>query len=78
MDNLIHEAYQLRQERPVLGLCVRPTNTRAIELYRKKHFNVDLDPYTDKRTGVQYARMARILDPVRLEEMVNELAKKKR
>jgi len=74
MDHLISEAFKEQHERPVLGLCVRPTNTRAIALYRRKHFTVDLDPYTDKRTGVQYARMARILDPVRLGEMVAGLS----
>jgi hypothetical protein len=78
MDHLIHEAYQSRDERPVLGLCVRPTNTRAIDLYRRKQFTVDLDPFTDKATGVEYARMARILDPVRLDQMVEELAKNKK
>ena len=77
MDHLIQEAYTDRYERPVLGLCVRPTNTRAIDLYRRKHFTVDLEPFTDRRTGIEYARMARILEPTRLSEMVAELSKKK-
>mgnify|MGYP000875920008 CR=1 FL=1 len=77
MDHLIEESLKNKHERPVLGLCVRPTNTRAIDLYRRKHFTADLDPFTDKKTGITYARMARILDPVRLQELREELQKKK-
>ncbi len=78
MDHLIDEAMKEKQERPVLGLCVRPENKSAIALYRRKHFDVTLSQYVDKKTGIAYDRMARILDPVRLDEMVQELAKKKK
>jgi hypothetical protein len=36
---------------------------RAIELYRRAGFTEDLEPYTDRATGIQYQRMAMVLNP---------------
>ena len=77
LDDLIAQAYDDQMTHPVLGLCVRPENTRAIELYRHKKFTEDLSPFPDKETGVVYNRMARILNADVLLDML-QAAKKKR
>jgi ribosomal protein S18 acetylase RimI-like enzyme len=76
LDDLIDQALSDKQDRPILGLCVRPENVRAIDLYRRKHFTVELDPFTDKTTGIKYTRMARILDPMRVNELLRVTQKK--
>jgi len=69
VDGLIAESLETQNDRPVLGLCVRPDNTAAIDLYRRKAFKVELSPWLDRDTGVSYSRLARILNPTRLLEM---------
>jgi len=78
LDDLIVIAHETKDERPILGLDVRPENTRAIEIYRQKQFDINLAQYVDKTTNIAYNRMARILDLDVLERMQNEAKKKKK
>ncbi len=66
LDDLIAEAMDHQDTHPVLGLCVRPANAGAIDLYRRKHFTVELSPFKDRETDIEYLRMARILNAERL------------
>lgn len=77
LDDLIAEALEDKQTHPVLGLFVQTANTRAIELYRRAGFTEKLDTYTDKETGIEYQRMAMILDSDALLQIVRESTKKK-
>ena len=52
-------------------------NSSAISLYRRKLFTVDLAPFKDRTTQVEYNRMARILNPATLERLANEAKKGK-
>jgi hypothetical protein len=62
LDDLIAEAMEQQDTHPILGLCVRPENIGAIDLYRRKGFSVELSSFKDTLTGVEYLRMARILN----------------
>jgi hypothetical protein len=77
MDDLIATAMDDRIERPVLGLCVRVGNTGAIDLYRRKGFTVKLSSFKDRATGIEYLRMARVLDAGRAAELVARTKGKK-
>jgi ribosomal protein S18 acetylase RimI-like enzyme len=70
LDDLIAEALERQDTHPILGLCVRPENVGAIDLYRRKGFSVELSLFMDKQTGVEYLRMARILSAERLAALL--------
>jgi ribosomal protein S18 acetylase RimI-like enzyme len=63
LDDLIAEALEDQETHPVLGLFVQTANVRAIELYRRAGFTEELEPFVDKQTGVEYRRMAMVLNP---------------
>ncbi len=62
LDDLIAEALEDEETHPVLGLFVQTANVRAIELYRRAGFTEELEPFVDKQTGVEYQRMAMVLN----------------
>ncbi len=66
LDDLIACAYDDQETHPILGLCVQQDNTVAIDLYKRKKFTEGLTSFTDRETGIVYARMALILAPNRL------------
>jgi len=71
LDDLIAEAMDDRHDYPIVGLCVHGDNRRAIQIYLDNDFTVELSPYKDKATGIEYRKMARILDPGRLQHFIN-------
>jgi hypothetical protein len=78
LDDLIACAYDDQETYPVLGLCVQQDNTVAIDLYKRKQFTEELSTFTDRETGVVYARMARILNPGHLIAILDEQKAKKK
>jgi ribosomal protein S18 acetylase RimI-like enzyme len=77
LDDLIAEALEDQETHPVLGLFVQTANVRAIELYRRAGFTEKLDSYMDRQTGVEYRRMAMILNAEALLQAVQAGTKKK-
>jgi ribosomal protein S18 acetylase RimI-like enzyme len=77
LDDLIAEALDDQETHPVLGLCVHKENKRAIKLYKYAGFTDALDSFVDKETGVEYQRMAMVLNDAVLLHMT-EVARKKK
>jgi ribosomal protein S18 acetylase RimI-like enzyme len=46
-----------------MGLCMQKDNARAIRFYERAGFGGNLEPFVDKSTGVEYRRMALVLNP---------------
>jgi GNAT superfamily N-acetyltransferase len=61
-EDLIEEAKEVCDTRPILGLCVDARNKKAIELYKRFGFTDELSPYVDKKTNVTYTRMALVMN----------------
>lgn len=77
LDDLIAEALEDQETHPVLGLFVQTANIRAVELYRRAGFAEELDSYIDKQSGVEYKRMAMVLNAEVLLQVVQAGSKKK-
>jgi ribosomal protein S18 acetylase RimI-like enzyme len=77
MDDLIAEALEDQETHPVLGLFVQSANARAIRLYERLGFAGAMEPYTDKETGVEYQKMALVLNDQALIRLRDEGTKKK-
>jgi ribosomal protein S18 acetylase RimI-like enzyme len=77
VDDLIDEALALAHTHPVVGLCVHPENERAIKLYKQYGFTENLEPFTDKLTGITYLKMAMILSDDVLIQILDAAKKKK-
>jgi len=58
LRNLIAEAMQTRDSRPILKLLVYEANTAAIRLYERAGFKEYHKPRKDKDSGLLYKRMA--------------------
>lgn len=77
LGDLIEEAIDLRDTKPILGLCVDGRNTKAIHLYKRFQF-ADLSPWTNKDTGVSYNRMGLVLNGPLLTQLIEQGKKKKK
>jgi ribosomal protein S18 acetylase RimI-like enzyme len=81
LRDLEAEAKKTSKTHPVIGLLVRETNAKAIRLYEHLKYSSDtLKPRKDPETQVVYIRMAKVLDPDALREILasRQGAKKKK
>jgi ribosomal protein S18 acetylase RimI-like enzyme len=61
LRDLIWEARQQQDRRPILVLYVHVANTRGIAFYQRAGFAELHKPYTDARTGQVYKRMVLVV-----------------
>jgi len=75
LEDLIAAALEEQDTHPVLGLAVHKDNERAIRLYLNIGFTEELSPFT--QDGVEYQRMAVVLNAEALGQLWEEAKKKK-